>query len=251
MFDSLIRIISGQFEQNELYVHAAIQFSLFFLCLLIAWCKYPKQNSYSMTSSPISHLGSWAEVRNPKGWYFFSISMLISSVMDIPHALYFYQQIKSINPNLALLEIGFNFMGLIGTFFIGVFPDVEKERVFGEIKYTTLHGISAIMSIMGYVLTILCRLALYIFERSDQNNSRIMNKALVIPIYVYYICVICFLINSIIYLKRNEREIKKNDEKKKDMKYDFQTKGMKSFPLWEWITFISNTSILYWWLLIV
>ncbi|CAL6002196.1 DUF998_domain-containing protein [Hexamita inflata] len=165
--NAIFRYICGYLTPQQQIVHSVVGF-------VLIWCiygasyytfnlsNYPQQ--YSIMTSTFSFLGSWDSERNPKGWYWFTIGMILSFFVEIPLLMYVYQRLKHVDLKLAKVSLVFWFMGVCAQFLVGCFPDANSI-IFGKIKFTDIHTSVAIITFLSLLVGAPINGALVAYDR--------------------------------------------------------------------------------------
>ncbi|CAL6032324.1 DUF998_domain-containing protein [Hexamita inflata] len=165
--NNITMYICGYLTPQQQIVHSVVGF-------VLIWCiygasyytfnlsNYPQQ--YSIMTSTFSFLGSWDSERNPKGWYWFTIGMVLSFFVEIPLLMYVYQRLKHVDLKLAKVSLVFWFMGVCAQFLVGCFPDANSI-IFGKTKFSDIHNIVAIATFLSLLVSAPINGALVAYDR--------------------------------------------------------------------------------------
>ncbi|MCP4764356.1 MAG: hypothetical protein GY870_21460, partial [archaeon] len=230
--DDILRIIFGNFYQIELYIFVSSYAFIFIFFLFVAYKFYSKENKYSIKTCTVSALGSPAPDRNPKGWFFFSIAMFLSGILDFPCSIYNFRRYLLINPFLGGLQFVLNMIGIIGTFLIAFFPDTEGRVFMKDITSSQIHLITASMSIGGYILTTFVRSILFFID-CFLGSQLFTGPYLILPFSSYFLGIGCGIYHIVKW------QIKCNNDNNLER---WPGEGKYAFSIWEWVYFVTNTS---------
>jgi hypothetical protein len=134
--------------------YAVLKAAVFWTLILLAWLSYPAENRYSIMSHTFSFLGSWNEEHNPAWWWIFSLAMVFWGVSGVPLSLYFFRRFRVVSPRGAGIGAAFTLLGCVGVVLVGLVPDV-RDPFYGELRWTEVHTVAAILVAVGFTLGIL------------------------------------------------------------------------------------------------
>jgi hypothetical protein len=237
---SFIELIKGYFDSNELLLWIIVQASLYALFLYIAYRYHIKSNPYSIMKHTMSFLGSHLERRNPKGWFFFSIGMIIMGIMFFPLILYYHHRMLIISEWAAWLGTILQILGTIGIILVALFPDNEEEESFyKDLQSGKLHNVFAGILFVGLGIGNLWFGGMFVYDALWGDH--IFNSVRLIPPYVFFVIILA--IGGFLQLKW--AKICKKDT----TKVIFPGEGLYSFPLLEWTLILYVFGMVYYILL--
>lgn len=235
-----IDLITGNFQPVELRIWIIIQGSLFVLFIFLAYRFHIKNNPYSIMKHTMSFLGSHLSRRNPKGWYFFSIGMIITGSMFIPLIQYYHKRIIAISIWGAWLGTILQLLGAIGVILVALIPDNEEEESFIKgLKSGAIHNVVAGIAFLGLGIGNLWYGGLILYDALFGNQ--LFDTIKLLPPYI----ILALIMITIIILQLKWAKICKEDNTKEL----FPGEGIYSFPLWEWILIFYLFAMLYYILL--
>ncbi len=227
---TLIENIKGKFTRYDLMDWLFIGGVLGFLFLALAWHLYPLENNYSIMKDTISFLGSSDGDNNPQGWPLFTVSLIIFGIMLTPVAIYRFKKLRKINKMFSIFSLLFYLIANLGLILIALFPDNGGESFIQDLDAGKLHNTVAMLSIGGFALAILVDFIVFLV---DVRKNGILNKKVWIPVYIVFFVVVVMTAYTQIYWELNcESNCWPGD-------------GIYSFPLWEWIVFLTMFGVLF------
>ena len=225
------QIIQGNFQANELKVFIAVQALQWIVLMFIAWRFYIKKNKYSIMSCTISFLGSNTPDRNPKGWYFSAIADIILGLMDIPLFLYLKNKYLVISDWATWIATIFLIVRAIGMIMIAFLPD-PGENFKEDTELGHIHNFVAIIAFASMALGLFILLLISLFGASVYSLS------ITIPPFLF----IFILAGVGIHFQKAWANKCKGNPKLDE----WPGVGIYSFPLWEWILFLTQYAAIYW-----
>lgn len=233
----LWQIMSGYFTPLQLRIYVIIQMCIFVLLVGLARLFYPKENRYSIMTSTMSFLGSRDKLRNPKGWIFFNIAVFQITFCDIPILLYAFRYFNLFAPKNAWTGLIFFIISSVAAIIVSFVPDTEKEEHTGGdfmkgLILGRIHNIAAVITFLTFIAGNLSYGVSYFWHPTQRPIG------LWLPPLLYFIFItICFFSTQIIW------QIKcwKNPSLE-----PWPGDGILSFPLWEWILFVSLYIFIFW-----
>jgi hypothetical protein len=226
------RIMKGKFKPNELKLFCLITFILASTLLLISYLTYPNEEQYTILTHTLSYLGDY--VRNPEGWVFFSIALVIMALSFSLLSSYIFHREILIYPLLAKIGYILLQIGCIGIILVALLPDVYGDNFLEDMSMGKAHNIVAVIAILGLLLGLIAYGVLFIIDYND--SFRINQNELypdTITRYVFMLLAIGgfgMLISQII--------VSKNE-------YPWPGPGILSFSLWEWIMTCNFFIVIY------
>ncbi|CAL6031645.1 Conserved_hypothetical protein [Hexamita inflata] len=177
-----------------------------------------------------STLGSWASWRNPKGWFMFSIGLIVSLFVVLPLIPYQHCRIKYVNKILSYLVTLSLYLGCVCFLMVAFFPTVRTSISGGKIKFSNVHGISALS---GGALFIIGYLVLFIMVLIDKCKKKIVfgpafTASMIVLVVFFIIALIANVTWIIIYPQRY-----RNDPSIGDDRNDASAFSFYSFSTWE------------------
>ncbi|CAL6063514.1 Conserved_hypothetical protein [Hexamita inflata] len=177
-----------------------------------------------------STLGSWASWRNPKGWFMFSIGLIVSLFVVLPLIPYQHCRIKYVNMALSYLVTVSLYLGCLCFLMVAFFPTVRTSISGGKIKFSNVHGISALS---GGALFIIGYLVLFIMVLIDKCKKKIVfgpafTASMIVLVVFFIIALIANVTWIIIYPQRY-----RNDPSIGDDRNDASAFSFYSFSMWE------------------
>lgn len=237
----MFEILLGTFTSPLLNYYIAIQLGLFVTLMLVAWLFYSRKNRYSVLRCTMSFLGSPDEVRNPQGWYFFSIAVVWKMLTDIPLMMYFFRYLSKHSIFAAYVSILFYGICIISGIIVGFFPDTEKKETSGnffkDLRLGMVHNIAAVLS---FGATFIANLTVSIFYLVNPY-TRLLSEWLP-PLLIFIAAIVGGLFSQIKWQMKLKKNKKLNP---------WPGNGWYSLPLWEWTLFIVAEGFIYWNILII
>ncbi|CAL6002418.1 Conserved_hypothetical protein [Hexamita inflata] len=164
----IIKYIKGNISSKYLFWHVIFGTILIITCFVITGILSTK---FNIMIDTFSTLGSWASWRNPKGWFMFSIGLIVSLFVVLPLIPYQHCRIKYVNKVLSYLVTVSLYLGCLCFLMVAFFPTVRTSISGGKIKFSNVHGISALS---GGALFIIGYLMLFIMVLIDKCNKKIV-----------------------------------------------------------------------------
>ncbi len=235
-----IRIFKGDFKHLEAVYYYILMVALAFIFIFIAWALYPAENEYSIMKDTISFLGSSDPDNNPPGWIFLSIAFITLSVTFFPLTIFHFKKFKELDKIGAGLVLFLYIIASIGMFLLAFFPDNGGESFIQDVSSGRIHNLVALLAIGGFALGLLLQFFLLVKDHIPKLKGKKIYpvKSFIYPA-VYYIILIVMIAYTQLYW---------------DMICDsgcWPGEGIYSFPLWEWIAFISMIVLEGWMLWII
>ena len=190
----------------------------------------------------MSYLGSPDEVRNPQGWYFFSIAVIWKMLTDIPLMLYMFHYLSRFSVFAAYVTILFYGIGILSGIIVGLFPDSEKQRqtggnFFKDLRLGMVHNIAAVLSFGASMLASLAIGLFYLF------NPYIRTFSQWIPPFILYL-----IAATGMFWSQMKWQMKLKTNKNLN---PWPGIGIFSLSLWEWTMFLTLELFIYWNLFII
>jgi len=237
----MFEILLGMFTHPILNYYVAIQLGIFVIFMVVAWLLYPKKNRYSILRCTMSFLGSPDDVRNPQGWYFFSIAVVWKMLTDIPLMMYFFRFLSKHSIFAAYVSILFYGIGIISGIIVGFFPDTEKNETSGnffkDLRLGMVHNVAAVLSFGAMFIANFTVSIFYLVH----PYTRLLSDWLP-PLLIFVAAVAGGFFTQIKW----QMKLKKNKTLS-----PWPGKGWYSLPLWEWTLFIVAEGFIYWNILII
>lgn len=232
------QIFIGKFTSTQLIVYVIIQICVFLVFLGLARITFPKENKYSVMTHTMSFLGSKESFRNPKGWYFFSIAIIWITLADIPLNLHIFRYLQTFSPLFAWIMIISGGISTITGILVSIFTDKDTDRDLSggefiqDLKSGRLHNVTAVITFATFIIANLSVGFAYLFY-----PQRLPVYNWLPPLLIFCITVIGFFMFNTLWQKK----CKENSELE-----SFPGEGIFSFPLWEWLLFLSLYIFLFW-----
>lgn len=144
--------------------YVAFKATTFWGLILLAWISYPSDHEYSIMSHTFSFLGSWNPEHNPDWWWIFTVAMVFWGVATIPLVAYSYRRFRVVSRWGAGMGAFFMLIGCVGVIVVGLVPDV-RDTLYGEMRWTEVHAIAAVLVAAGFTLGILWHAGLIVKDR--------------------------------------------------------------------------------------
>jgi hypothetical protein len=232
------QIFIGKFTSTQLLIYVIIQICVFLILLGLARITYPKENKYSIMTHTMSFLGSKEHFRNPKGWYFFSIAITWITLADIPLNLYIFRHLLTFSPILGWIMIISGAISTICGILVSIYTDRDTDRELSggdfvqDLKSGRLHNVTAVITFATFIIANLSVGLAYILHPSILPWFN-----WVPPLAIFCIVLTGFFLFNALWQKK----CKENQDLE-----SFPGEGIYSFPLWEWLLFISLYIFLFW-----
>ena len=232
------QILIGKFTSTQLIIYVIIQICVFLLFLGLARLTFPKENNYSVMTHTMSFLGSKESFRNPKGWYFFSIAIMWITLADIPLNLYIFRHLVIFSPVFAWIMIISGGISTISGILVSIFTDKDTDRDLSggdfiqDLKSGRLHNVTAVITFSTFIIANL------------SVGLGYLSHPLQLPVYKWLPPLLIFFIALIGFFMFNalwQKKCKENSNLE-----SFPGEGIYSFPLWEWLLFLSLYIFLFW-----
>ena len=232
------QIFIGLFTSTQLIIYVIVQVCVFLTFLGLARITYPKENKYSVMTHTMSFLGSKEEFRNPKGWYFFTIAILWITIADIPLNIYIFRYLFSFSPFFAIIMIVSGGISTITGVLVSIFTDKDTDRELSggdfikDFKSGRIHNVTAVICFATFIVANLAVGCAYLFHPLEQ------------PVYNWLppLLIFCVALTGFFLFNALWQEKCKKDENLEA----FPGEGIYSFPLWEWLLFLSLYVFLFW-----
>ena len=232
----MFEILLGAFTAPILNYYVIIQLSVFIVLMIVAWVIYPRKNRYSIMRCTISFLGSPDEIRNPHGWYFFSIALIWKMLTDIPLILYLFRHVTKFSVFGAYVAVLLYGISLLSGIIVGLFPDKEKNHTngnfFRDLRLGMIHNIAAVLSLGASMLANLTIGLFYLANPYTRPFSQWLP-----PLIIYVVAV------TGLFWSQAKWQIKLKRNKKLN---PWPGIGIFSLPLWEWTVFLALEVFIYW-----
>ena len=232
------RVFIGIFTPSQLIVYVVLQIFIFLLFLGLARITFPKENKYSVMTHTMSFLGSKESFRNPKGWYFFSIAVMWITLADIPLNLYIFRHMLTFSPVFAWIMIISGGISTITGILVSIFTDKDTDRDLSggdfiqDLRSGRIHNVTAVITFTTFIIANLSVGLAYIF-----NPSQLPIYNWLPPLLIFALVLIGFFLFNALWQKK----CKENEDLE-----SFPGEKIYSFPLWEWLLFVSLYIFLFW-----
>lgn len=233
----MFEILLGAFVDPVLNYYIVIQLSVFIALMIIAWLCYPRKNKYSIMRCTMSFLGSPDAIRNPHGWYFFSIAIIWKMLSDIPVVLYMFRYLSKFSVFAAYVTILLYGVTILSGIIVGFFPDSEKQHqtdgnFFKDLRLGMTHNIAAVLSFGASMLANLTVGLFYLCHPYTRPFAQWLP-----PLFLYVAAVTNLLWSQIKW----QMKLKINKKLK-----PWPGNGWYSLPLNEWVLFFALEIFIYW-----
>ena len=215
------RFVKGEFQSKELKIYWLITFLFSVLMILIAYLLYPPEDNYTILTHTLSYLGDY--IRNPRGWGFFSVAMIIMGFSFSNMVMYIYKREVLILPWLARSGLFFAQIGCLGVILVGFFPDVHGENFLEDVSMGKAHNIIAMFAIFGLLIGLIHFGVLFIidhFPKCRVNRDELYPKPITFPMFI-------LLAYGGFGMFISQQIVKKEG-------HPWPGPGYLSFSLWEW-----------------
>jgi uncharacterized membrane protein YiaA len=118
---SLKTLLKGEAQPSGQAIYFAIVGGNFVAWLIVSLLLYMSLAPYSMLTNAISNLGN--PTLNPRGWLFFSVAMVSTGVLAIPHVLWIDKTIGKLSRPHARVQATFMAIAAIGMVGVGLFNE--------------------------------------------------------------------------------------------------------------------------------
>lgn len=228
----IYRFVKGEFQPKELKIYWACTFFISILCILIAYLLYPTEDNYTIFTHTLSYLGDY--VRNERGWYFFSIAMIVMGFSFSNLLMYIYNREVLILPWFAKSGIIFSQIGCLGSILVGFLPDVYGDNFMEDVSMGKAHNIVALIAIFGLLIGLIHFGVLFIidhFPKCRVNRDELYPKPITFPMFL-------LLAYGGFGMLISQNIVEKND-------YPWPGPGFLSFTFWEWTLTCVFAAIIY------
>ncbi|WP_457917366.1 hypothetical protein [Candidatus Lokiarchaeum ossiferum] len=228
----IYRFLRGEFEPKELKIYLVVTFCISTLCMVIAYILYPKESNYTIFTHTLSYLGDY--IRNPRGWYYFSIAMIIMGFSFSNFLMYIYNREVLILPWLAKSGIIFAQIGCLGTILVGFFPDVYGDNFLEDVSMGKAHNIVALFAMFGLIIGLTHFGVLFIidhFPKCRVNKDELYPKPITFPMFL-------LLVYGGFGMLISQEIVEKKG-------YPWPGPGLLSFTFWEWSLACIFAAIIY------
>ncbi|CAL6002300.1 Conserved_hypothetical protein [Hexamita inflata] len=238
--------ITGHLSPFQLILHS--------ISLPVIWCIYGLSyytyntfNHYSILSCTFSFLGSWDDNRNPTGWYWFTIGMILSSLFEVPLVFYVHLRLKNVNKTLAQIGTGFWLVGIVSQFLVGCFS-CSNSLLFGSVSFGDVHNNVATVTFVALLVGAPVYAALVGYDKPKSckkiGKGNILNHFytdIFMGVVIFAISTVVFfcLLWQIVYLALKSKNPHMGSSFNESMNTVF------SFALWENVVIITLYIILW------
>ncbi|CAL6031601.1 Conserved_hypothetical protein [Hexamita inflata] len=243
---SFLLYITGHLSPLQLLLHS-ISLPLIWCIYGLSYFTYNTSNHYSVLSCTFSFLGSWDSNRNPTGWYWFTIGMVLSSLFEVPLVLYVHLRLVNVNKTLAQVGTGFWLVGIVSQFLVGCFS-CSNSLLAGDVSFGDVHNNVASVTFVALLVGAPVYAALVGYDKPEScrkiGKGNILNHFytdLFMIIVVFAICTVVFfcVLWQIVYLVLKSKNPDMGSSFNESMNTVF------SFALWENVVIITLYIILW------
>ncbi|CAL6002292.1 Conserved_hypothetical protein [Hexamita inflata] len=169
----IINYIKGYFSRKYLFLHVTAGTILIIACFVISGTLSTKFNI--MTNS-FSSLGSWDSWHNPRGWFVFSIGLVVSIFVVLPLIPFQHCRIKYVNRALSNLVSVSLYLGCLSFLMVAFFPVVSSSISGGKVTFSNVHVVSALSGfciVRIWLLHVICPGYVRPVQEEDRLRPRV------------------------------------------------------------------------------
>ena len=147
------QILVGEFTPPQLKKYIIIKALLIWFFVFLAYLSYPP-SEFSILEATFSYLGSFDPDRNPEGFYFLTIALIIMGIMFVPLILYRHRRMVAIEPWSVRMITILMLIGCLGMALVGIFPDTGADY-FQDLANRKIHNMVSILGFGGFGLGVM------------------------------------------------------------------------------------------------
>ncbi|CAL6032434.1 Conserved_hypothetical protein [Hexamita inflata] len=221
----IIKYIKGDFSRKQLFWHVTAGTILIIACFVVSGTL---STNFNIMANSFSALGSWVSWHNPRGWFVFSVGLVVSIFVVLPLIPYQHCRIKY--ANRALSNLVSVYLGCLCFLMVAFFPVMSSSISGGKVTFQNVHVVSALS---GGVLFIFGYCMLFVLVMVDRCRMKIVfGPVFTFSISFLVIFFILALIANLIWIVIYPYKYKEDPSIGED-RNDASSFSFYSFSMWE------------------